>query len=155
MNLSNSPGHKAQQRAGQLAHATIRSLLNGSSPAALIQPSTGAYGSWGPTVERLFIAHAEGGTSAVAAAYQELHRADDRLIALMGSGGNSSGNPAGFSASGHTPSLNGPIITLADLLAAVVQIDKSNLFDLLKALVDAGVLRRNTDNHIVTYSLIP
>ena len=95
--------------AGQLAHATIRSLLNGSSPAALTQPGTGAYGSWGPTVERLFSAHAAGGTPAVAEAYAELHRADEGLIALMGSAGKSSG---------HTPSLNGPIITLADLLAA-------------------------------------
>ena len=87
MNLSNSPGHKAQQRAGQLAHATIRSLLNGSSPAALTQPSTGAYGRWGATVERLFSAHAAGGTPAVEELYQELHRADSHLITLMGSGG--------------------------------------------------------------------
>ena len=38
-------------------------------------------------------------------------------------------------------------------LASYVTIDKSNLFDLVKDLVDAGVLRRNTDGHIVTYSL--
>ena len=69
-------------------------------------------------MEQLFSAHAAGGTPAVAAAYGELHRADDRLIALMGSAGKSSGNPAGAGASGHTPSLHGPIVTLADLLAA-------------------------------------
>ena len=54
----------------------------------------------------------------MAEAYQELHRADDRLIALMGSGGKSSGTPAAVGASGPTPSLHGPIVTLADLLAA-------------------------------------
>ena len=38
-------------------------------------------------------------------------------------------------------------------LAAAVKIDKGNLFNLLKALVDAGVLCRNTDGHVVTYAL--
>mgnify|MGYP000962780761 CR=1 FL=1 len=43
MHLSHSLGHKATERAGQLAHATIRSLLNGSSPAARTpMPAPGA-----------------------------------------------------------------------------------------------------------------
>jgi hypothetical protein len=42
--------------------------------------------------------------------------------------------------------------TLATL-ATYVKIDKSNLLDLLKALVDAGILRRSTEGHIVTYSI--
>ena len=40
-------------------------------------------------------------------------------------------------------------------LATFVRIDKSNLLDLLIAMVEAGLIRRNTGGHIVTYSLAP
>ncbi len=108
--FSNSPAHKAAQRpearAAQLAHDAIRSLLNGSAPPALAPAVPNTYGRWTATLEQLFAAHQAGGTPAVAQAYQELHRADDQLIALMGSGGKLDGRGTQ------------QIITLEELLAA-------------------------------------
>ena len=102
MYLLNSPAYKAARHADQQAHDAIRRLLDGGDPPALPPPAGGSYGRWTPTLERLFEAHAAGGTPAVAVAYQELYRADDRLIALMGSGG----MPPGVTAAagdGYTP----------------------------------------------------
>ena len=115
MYLLNSPAYQAARHADQQAHAAIRRLLDGGDPPALPPPAGGSYGRWAPTLERLSEAHAAGGTPAVAEAYQELYRADDRLIALMGSGGMPPGVTAAAGDS-YTPA----IVTLEDLLAAQI-----------------------------------